>query len=254
MLSEAQKKSSIGKRTKNIFNPVSEEPFKLSRSKLELFIKCPRCFYLDRRLGVGQPPGFPFTLNTAVDTLLKKEFDFHRANGSAHPLMITYGIEAIPFNHEMINEWRNNFKGVQYLHRPTNFVITGAVDDVWINQNKELIIVDYKATSTRDEITLEKEYREGYKRQMEIYQWLLRQNSFVVSDTGYFVYANGDTDKEAFDGKLEFKVQIISYKGNDKWVEGIINKARECLVGGMPEASLTCDFCAYRRAAKEYEN
>ena len=62
-------------RTRNIFDPKSKEPFRLSRSRLELFVDCPRCFYLDRRLGTDRPPGFPFTLNSAVDTLLKKEFD-----------------------------------------------------------------------------------------------------------------------------------------------------------------------------------
>lgn len=242
-----------GKRVRNLFNPESKEPFKLSRSKIELFHECPRCFYLDRRLGVGRPPGFPFTLNSAVDHLLKKEFDIHRAAGSAHPLFKVYGIKAIPFSHEMINEWRENFKGVQFLHRPTNFVITGAVDDVWINDEEELMVVDYKATSTTSEITLDSEYREGYKRQMEIYQWLLRNNGFKVSDTGYFVYANGKKDRKAFDGRLEFDVQIISYKGSDGWVEGAIEAARKCLIGDLPSASEKCEYCAYRSASAGHE-
>ncbi len=242
-----------GERTRNIFNPDSAEPFKLSRSKLELFIECPRCFYLDRRLGIGRPPGYPFTLNTAVDTLLKKEFDFHRVRGSVHPLMKTYGIEAVPLNHERIPEWRNNFKGVQYFHSPTNLIITGAVDDVWVDKNENLIVVDYKATSTTQEISLESEYREGYKRQMEIYQWLLRQNEFKVSDLGYFVYANGLTDRAAFDGKLEFNVQIIPYKGNAEWVGAKIIEAHKCLLGDLPPSSVRCGYCLYRKAAGKYE-
>ena len=60
-----------------IYNPLDTKPFKLSRSKVELFINCPRCFYLDRRLKIGQPPGFPFNLNSAVDSLLKNEFDLY---------------------------------------------------------------------------------------------------------------------------------------------------------------------------------
>ncbi|MDO8571096.1 MAG: hypothetical protein Q7R79_00265, partial [bacterium] len=79
-------------RTRNLYDPNGVEPFKISRSKIDLFLSCPRCFYLDRRLGVGRPPGFPFSLNSAVDALLKKEFDFHRANQSAHPLMKRYGV------------------------------------------------------------------------------------------------------------------------------------------------------------------
>ena len=101
------------KRTYGLFDPNSKEPFKLSRSKIDLFLNCPRCFYLDRRLGVGQPPGYPFTLNSAVDTLLKKEFDIHRAKGEAHPMMEHYKIEAIPFQHEKMNDWRNVFVGVR---------------------------------------------------------------------------------------------------------------------------------------------
>ena len=105
-------------RTKNIYDPKSKGSFKLSRSRIESFIHCPKCFYVDRRLGIAQPPGFPFNLNSAVDTLLKKEFDIHRTKQQAHPLMKAYGLDAVPFEHEMLNEWRENFKGVQYHHNP----------------------------------------------------------------------------------------------------------------------------------------
>ena len=53
-------------RTKGLYTPNASEPFKLSRSKIDLFLSCPRCFYFDRKLGVGRPPGFPFALNSAV--------------------------------------------------------------------------------------------------------------------------------------------------------------------------------------------
>ena len=187
------------KRVKNIFNPNAAEPFRISRSRLENFIRCPRCFYLDRRLGIDQPPGYPFTLNNAVDYLLKKEFDLHRAAGTPHPLMKQYGIAAVPFLHPEIDRWRENFVGLQYWHRPTNFLVTGAVDDIWQNPAGDLIVVDYKATSTNNEITLESEYRQAYKRQMGIYQWLLRQLGYKVANTGYFVYANGRKDRQAGD-------------------------------------------------------
>ena len=136
------------KRTRNLFDPESDKSFKLSRSKIDLFLNCPRCFYIDRRLGTGRPPGFPFNLNSAIDHLLKKEFDIHRAEETAHPLMENYGIEAVPFQHEKMDEWRNNFKGVQYHYDLTNFLVFGAVDDIWVNKKGELIVVDYKATST----------------------------------------------------------------------------------------------------------
>lgn len=242
------------KRARNLFEPDSEEPFKLSRSKIDLFLECPRCFYLDRRLGVARPPGFPFSLNSAVDKLLKKEFDIHRAGKTTHPLMKHYGIDAVPFEHEKINEWRDNFKGVQYYHEPTNLIVFGAIDDVWVNPDGELMVVDYKATSKDSEVTIDADWQIGYKRQMEIYQWLLRKNGFKVSDTGYFVYCNGDTDKKAFDAKLEFDVKIIPYNGNGDWVEQAVVSARECLAKDeIPPAGEGCDYCRYRQAVDSVE-
>lgn len=241
------------KKTKNLFDPKSKLPFKLSRSKLELFMNCPRCFYLDRRLGIGQPPGFPFNLNTAVDHLLKKEFDMHRANGSKHPLMEHYGVDAVPFLHELLDIWRENFKGIQFHHKQSNFLFGGAVDDVWVSPTGELIIVDYKSTAKDSEVNLDADWQGGYKRQMEMYQWLFRQNGYRVSPVGYFVYCNGKRDRKAFDARLEFDIKLIPYTGSDAWVEGMLLAARKCLEGQLPESSSACDFCAYRAAAAEVE-
>lgn len=239
------------KRTRNLYNPNGSEPFKLSRSKIDLFIECARCFYIDRKLGTGRPPGYPFSLNSAVDKLLKKEFDIHRAKQSSHPIMAAYGVDAVPFEHKMMDEWRENFKGVQYLHKPTNLIITGAVDDVWIDSKKELIMVDYKSTAKDGEITLEEKWKDGYKRQMEVYQWLLRRNGFTVSNTGYFVYANGSTENKSFDGKLEFDLTLLPYEGKDDWVEPTIMKIYKCLnYKEIPVASNNCDYCAYYGAVE----
>ncbi len=243
-----------GQRKYNLFNPDSKEPFKLSRTKIDLYLNCPFCFYLDCKLGVGQPPGYPFALNSAVDKLLKNEFDYYRAKKQPHPLMKENKIKAIPFSHEKLEEWRDAFRrGIQYLHEPTNLLIRGGIDDLWINSKKELIVVDYKATSKNSEVDLEQDWQIGYKRQMEVYQWLFRQNGFKVQDTGYFVYCNGVSDNEFFDQKLEFKISVLPYKGNDYWVEPIVFKAKECLISdNIPEPSDDCDICLYRKSVAKH--
>jgi CRISPR/Cas system-associated exonuclease Cas4 (RecB family) len=250
-------------RKKNLYDPLrhgsgqaaSAGTYRLSRSKIDLYINCPRCFYLDRRLGVASPPGYPFSLNSAVDKLLKKEFDIHRAKGVAHPLMREYGVEAVPLAHEKINEWRDSLhRGISYQMPDSNIVISGGVDDVWVNQAGEYMIVDYKATSKESEVNLDADWQIGYKRQMEIYQWLFRQNGFKVSRTGYFVYCNGITDKKAFDGKLEFDIKIIPYIGDDSWVEKTIHNMIDCLKSDvLPQSGADCDFCRYRQAANKIE-
>ena len=240
-------------RTRNMYVPGADEPFKLSRSKIDLFVGCPRCFYIDRRLGTGRPGSYPFNLNLAVDTLLKAEFDTHRVAGTQHPLLEQYGVDARPVAHDQLNEWRENFQGVQFLHTPTNLIITGAIDDLWQDSAGDYIVVDYKATSKQGRITaLDQDWHAGYKRQMEIYQWLIRRNGYAVSDTGYFVYCNGYRDRPAFDGKLEFDVTLIAYEGDDSWVEGTIERAHACLnADKIPAAGAECDFCAYVDAVSE---
>ena len=245
-------------RSRNVFDPKvnAREPFVVSRSGIDLFVQCQRCFYIDKRLGTSRPPGFPFSLNSAVDALLKKEFDVHRANGTPHPLMKEYNIDAVPYAHKELDAWRDSLRrGIQYLHAPTNLLIRGGVDDVWVTPTGELIIVDYKATAKDGEVSLDAEWQDGYKRQMEVYQWLFRKNGFAVSPIGYFVYCNGNLDAEAFDGKLEFDVKVIPYQGDPSWVEPTIVNMHRCLIGEMiPPASDDCDWCAYFNKRKQHED
>jgi PD-(D/E)XK nuclease superfamily len=240
-------------RTKNLYDSHSNKVFRLSRSKLDLFINCPRCFYLDRKLGIAQPPGYPFTLNTAVDNLLKKEFDLYRSKGETHPIMKEHGIDAIPLKHENIDDWRDSMrKGIIYKVPNTNVEISGGIDDVWVNPAGEYIIVDYKSTSKTEEVNLDAEWQIAYKRQMEIYQWLFRQNGFRVSPTGYFVYCNADTSKMMFGGKLEFDIKIIPYKGDDSWVGKTVNEAIACLKSDtIPASGTDCDYCKYSNAVRQ---
>lgn len=233
------------------FDAQDTKPFKLSRSKIELFCKCPFCFYLDRKLGISQPSGFPFNLNSAVDHLLKKEFDLFRVKGEAHPLMLKHKIDAIPFQHEKLEDWRKNQKGISYLHEQTRFLVMGAIDDVWITPAGELIIVDYKATSKAGGINLDADWQISYKRQMEIYQWLFRKNGFQVSPTGYFVYCNGKKDVPEFDKCLKFEISVIPYIGNDSWVEPKLSEIHAVLMATHPPTpNDTCKLCNYRIAAQ----
>jgi len=240
------------------FNPSSPEPFKVSRSKIDLFCECERCAYLDLRLGVKRPSGPSFTLNNAVDELFKREFDVHRVAGTSHPLMKAYDLDAVPFADDRMDEWRDALRrGIKHLHEPTNLLVRGGIDDVWVTPRGELIIVDYKATSKKVGPSSQDDLYDSYKRQMEIYQWLFRRNDFTVSPTGYFVYANGKADREAFDARLEFDIELIPYTGSDTWVEPSIVRLKEMLMSddippiGTAFGGGPCDFCTYRDAAEE---
>ena len=188
-----------------IYNKNSTEPYKLSRTRIENFCKCKKCFYLEEKLGVARPSSFPFNLNNAVDELLKEEFDSFRGTEKNHPYIIDAGLDAKPFSHPDIEDWRTRNKGIGFLDEETNLFFYGLVDDVWINTvTDQLILVDYKATSKKGEVSLDAPWQIAYKRQIEIYQWLFRKNGFDVQDLSYFVYCNGIQEGLLFNNELKF--------------------------------------------------
>ena len=242
------------------YQPGQSTPFKVSRSKIELFMQCPRCFWLDARLKIKRPSSPPFNINKAIDELFKKEFDIYREKGEPHPLIKDNQIKAIPFKHEKINEWRENFVGVVHVHEPTNLHVFGAVDDLWVGDDGKVMVVDYKATAKDKPVKklgAPGGWQDMYRRQMEVYQWLLKQNGLDVSDTGYFVYATGKQDRPGFHDKIDFETHVFPHVGNSDWVEKTLVEMKKCLDSEtMPRVGTAamggeCEHCAYARSRTE---
>ncbi len=225
--------------------------WRLSRSKLDFFLECPRCFYVDNKLGTKRP-GFPsFNLNIAVDELFKKEFDIHRKEGTKHPLMEKYKIDAVPFVHTNMDRWRDPFVGIETTHEATGLTVCGGVDDIWVTPDNTLIIVDYKATSKDG--TIEKlgdsPWELQYTQQLGVYRWLLEQNGFEVEAKGYLVYANADKGLDTFDNKLTFETTLVSVDTDTDWIEPALENIKKCLEGEqIPSIGDSCEFCPYREA------
>ena len=265
------KESSSGyynpQRKSKLYDASSSELCLLSRSGMASYLACPICFYLNRKKGLNTPPGFPFSLNNAVDELQKKSFDKHRLAQTVHPLCAENGLNLVPFQHPEIDAWRNSLSGGLKVAMPeTNIVLQGGIDDIWIDlETKELFIVDYKATSKKGEVSLDAAWQDSYKRQVETYQALLRgvlqDTEYTVSDTAYFVYSNGRADVAEFNDELKFKTTLIPYKGNADWVYPTVIAAYQCLQSDtIPSDSRAkeisekyCDLCRYVKLRNSLE-
>lgn len=217
----------------------------LSRSKLDLFLECPRCFHADVALSVGRPGSIPFTLNIAVDQLFKAEFDTYRESQTPHPLFASVGLDAVPFSHPKIDQWRTNFTGVRWTDAETGWTLFGAIDDAWLNADGSIHVADYKATAKIEEVTIGNLYP-GYRKQAEIYQFLLRQQGLSISDTAWFVYANGIKTSDRFDDCLRFRTILLPYVGNSSWVLDTFRKAVALATSAtVPPASPDCKWCQF---------
>jgi len=239
-----------------LYVPGSNEPFKLSRSKLSLFMECQRCFYIELRYGISRPDTPAYSLNVAVDTLLKREFDAYRKRRTVPPLLEEHGIQSTLSRHPNLKRWRSNAVGVQYRHPATNFLVFGAPDDLWEDRDLALEIVDYKATARKEPVVaLDQPYHISYKRQVEIYQWLLRMNGEKVSDTAYFLYCTARTNEDRFRLRLKFDATIIPHQGDCRWVEMALKEAWNVLnSSSAPERGANCRFCDYRLESSKKTN
>jgi CRISPR/Cas system-associated exonuclease Cas4 (RecB family) len=235
------------KSRKKLFDPAGTEPYPISRTGIEAWLSCPRTFWYQKRLGI-KPPGMPsMTINRAIDVLLKREFDACREERRPHPVMLDNGIDAVPLSHPNLAAWRSNVKGIRFLHADTRLEVYGAPDDVWARPDGELIVCDYKALASKEEaITLDSTYRQGYRRQVECYMWLLRMNGFRVSKAGYLLFANAVTTAPALDNRLTFRLCLTEVIGNDGWIEPTLLKVKETLMlDAPPPPAPDCELCEY---------
>jgi hypothetical protein len=176
----------------------------------------------------------------AVDHLFKNEFDLSRGKGVPARLA-KEGLSFIPVAHPKLDQWRENFKGVTRQFGDIEFF--GAIDDLWVDMFGVHYVVDYKATSKADEVSLDADWQISYKRQVEFYQWLLRGNDLQVSDQAWFVYTNGIKDESPFNDVLRFRTKLLSYDGNGSWIEPTLKSLIGCLNSDTPPHS--SDNCAY---------
>ena len=246
-------------RKSSFYDKKSNAPFKISRYKLSNFLSCKRCFYLDRVEGLKEPSMPGWALNSAVDELLKKEFDQYRSNQKPHPMMVKHNLDFVPFQHKDLDVWRNSLKGgISYLDEKTNLIIHGGIDDVWLDlKEKKLIVVDYKAQSSSYPVAaqsyLNSEWHLGYKLQMDIYVHILRKMNFDVSDMSYFYVCNGEKTNNKFENKINFTSTLIPYKVNTSWIEGKLLEMKKVLdLDVPPDVVPTCEKCAYLKGGKNY--
>ena len=158
----------------------------------KVFLTVKGVFYLQNRLAIKALKSFPFRLNSATDTLLKKTFDEARKKQVPHRYFKEKEIDLVPFQHEKIDEWRENFQGVKFHYEKANLMVQGAVDEILINlKTKELSPVEFKSTQTKNGDSVKylgQPYHKTWKNQLEIYGYLLKKNGFKVSEDSYIVF------------------------------------------------------------------
>ena len=229
---------------KKLYIRNNKDPFPINRTKLDLYRDCRRCFYLDVVKGIRRPHGPPQVINTTIVQLIKNEYDYHRENQTQPDVL--KNLHLIPIKHKNLEMWRNPFVGVKFVHKKSNFKISGSINDLWFNnKERKFVVVDYKSTSKKDELS-EENIWPGYWKHLSYYKYLLEKNGIEVSNLGYLLFVNAQKNNKKFNNKLNFETTVFKKRLDLNWVDDIIDEIYKILQHDMaPPLSNNCRYCRY---------
>jgi len=212
--------------------------YKLSPSSLNLFVDCPRCFWLAFVSGVKRPDGIFPSLPSGMDGVLKLHFDRFMAKGELPPELASLRGYKLFDDAQQLKIWRSNFKGIAWTDESGN-TIRGAIDNLLVKDNK-LVVLDFKTRG----FPVKEDTHEHYIDQMTIYNYLLRKNGHKTQDYAYLLFYHPRTVNE--NGDVVFNTDLIRLEISIPRAEQLIKDALATLEGKMPDASKECGYCKYR--------
>jgi len=220
---------------------TADQRITLSRWQLELFLECPRCFWLLKQHGVKQPEGYPLAINAVIDSLLKAEFDQYRAKGELHPILTEHHVSARLFGDlKKLQEWRSNFQGLRWTDPATGHTLYGAVDDILEFPDGSLAVLDYKSSGAR-EITI----YPSYQLQVDVYTFLLQRLGYKTAPEAFFAFFMVVKD-EGFRDRLPFRRTLVAVTPHPERVLDLFRQAVAlALSSQMPEPGKGCDLCRW---------
>ena len=217
--------------------------FKLSPSSMNLIEDCPRCFWLQVVKKIKRPSGAFPSLPSGVDKMLKEHFDRFRDNNELPPELKELKDVKLFDNKDLLKQWRNNLKGIEFYDKENDVLLHGAVDNLLSKDNK-LIVIDYKTRG----FALKEDTAHHYQDQLDIYNFLLRKNGYKTEDYSYLLFYLPERVMET--GEFKFKNELVKMKVDVEHAENLYKRAVKIIKGEMPEAGENCVFCKWRENGK----
>lgn len=214
--------------------------YKLSPSAVNLFLECPRCFWLNKHKVWKRPTGIFPSLPSGMDKILKEHFDRFRDNGELPPEICENGhcngTKLFGENEkekELLKEWQSNFKGIKYEDEKGN-LWHGAVDNL-LKKDDKIIVLDYKTRG----FPLKEDTHTHYQFQMDTYNFLLRKNGYKTEDYTFLLFYMPSTVTKT--GEIIFDTVLKKIKTNPDNAENIFLNAIKSLNDECPKEK--CQWC-----------
>jgi CRISPR/Cas system-associated exonuclease Cas4 (RecB family) len=201
---------------------------KLSPSTLNLFLGCPRCFWLHINYNLKQPRGPMPSIAIGLDSVIKKYFNLYRPKGIMPPIL------------------QEEIKGKLISHLPSAFfynhsdgtLLWGKLDECVILEDKFYAPLDFKTRSSAPG-----EIHPVFQFQMDVYTLLLKKNSLPINNDAFLIYFYPQ-EGNLHEG-FPFKAEVHRLRTDPERAFEVFQKAIKVLKNDIPPSSSECEYCAW---------
>lgn len=212
---------------------------KLSPSALNKFIRCPRCFWLEKNRDIRAPRGVFPSLPSGMDIIIKEYFDRCRKHGVVPSVIKSLPFELSLVSKEKIDNWRDyKITELKYENKKHNAILSGALDDCARCGNR-YIPIDYKTKG----FALKKGDEKFYQVQLDCYSLILTASGYDTVGKAYLLYYIPKAVD--YNNHIEFNVIPVEIKTSIDNARKVFEAATACLRSKIPKASSNCGYCKY---------
>lgn len=212
------------------------EMLRLSPSSLNLFLECPRCFWLQVKKELKRPGPPVATIATGLDKVIKEYCHPYRSKGLLPPFL----------EGKVPGKLMRNFpnKGwLEFLDRKIAAKFGGYLDECLELEGDYYAALDHKTRGSKPQAT-----HPAHQFQMDAYTFLLEANNFPTKRLAYLVYY---IPKALITGSsVEFEIVAYELKTDPQRAKGIFYQALDLLRGSLPQAAQACQFCQWTATAQ----
>jgi len=210
---------------------------KLSASTLNLFLECPRCFWLRIKKGIKRPERPLPSITQGMDSIIKEYFNFFREKKILPPFLekklSAKLIESLP-------------KSLYYQPPQSDFLLWGKLDECIVFQDNTYAALDHKTRGSAPQSV-----HDSFKFQMDVYTLLLEENGYKTKKKAVLVYYYPIKAQASYGFDFEIDVHIIDT--NPEFAKEVFERAIKVLESDViPESSPNCEFCKWIRGVKSY--
>jgi len=216
---------------------LKKNQVRLSPSALNIFLECPRCFWLEKNKAIKRPRGIFPSLPSGMDSVIKKYFDSFRLNDDMPPEIKGKMRGKLFPDIATLEKWRNWRKSkLCYEDMESRAILIGALDDCLV-EDGFYIPLDYKTRGYE----LKGDPRRYYQNQLDCYCLMLEHSGFKTRGLAYLLYYWPEEVEQ--NGIVKFHVEPIKIETNIESAKKTVRDAAKLLSLVMPKSNPDCEYC-----------